>query len=296
MVGYTPLNNTNIRTNSNPGERRITSTQTVMSSKDDSCQSLEDIFVAFDPISLEEMDKVKLMNRVDTKFLVGFDMVPVLLRKAVEHYRIVEIDGLRASPYSSIYFDTEDVQMYTMHHNGKLNRYKVRMRSYVSSGDSFLEIKRKSNKGRTSKKRVKITPEQFLNISLDETSRVFIRETCPYEYTELRPVLQNYFYRITLVDKNETERITMDIGLKFRSIGEEKYTDVGGLVIVEMKQDGAARSHFRRYLNEMSVLPIGMSKYCLGMILTNPGLKNNRFKKKIRYINKIAKSNLVINS
>lgn len=290
MVGYTPQNNTNIHT-----KRPLRQSVEVQKEQgEDLYQSLEDIFQLFDPISLEEMDKVKLMNRIDTKFLVCSDIIPTLLHKAVEHYRIVEIDGLRASPYSSIYFDTEDSEMYVMHHNGKLNRHKIRMRTYVNSGDSYLEIKKKNNKGRTSKKRIRIGQEQFQNISLDESAQLFIREKSPYDYSVLRPCLQNFFHRITLVDKNETERVTMDIGLKFRQVGDEEYIGVNGLVIIEMKQDGAARSHFRQYLNELSVLPKGMSKYCLGMILTNPELKNNNFKKKIRYINKIAKSNLII--
>lgn len=257
---------------------------------------LDDILKLYNPISLDEMDKVKLMNRIDTKFLVSQDILPVILERAVEHYRIVEIDGLRASPYSSIYFDTEDAQMYTMHHNGKLNRYKIRMRSYVSSGDAYLEVKRKSNRGRTSKKRVRIGKEKFESILLEKNEQDFLQERSPYNFNVLTPSLQNFFHRITLVDNKETERVTLDVGLKFRKVGVDSYTEVNRLVIVEMKQDGASKdSYFRSCLNEFSILPQGMSKYCLGMILTHPDLKNNRFKRKIRVINKITNNNLSIN-
>lgn len=289
MVGYTPQNSTNIHTNKPVRQEKNKKMSVETTELPD---FLQELFLRFDPITLEEMDKVKLMNRVDTKFLICADVLPTLLQKAVDHYRIVEIDGLRASPYSSIYFDTEDAQMYTMHHNGKLNRYKVRMRTYVSSGDSYLEVKKKNNKGRTSKKRIRITNEQFQDVALDEAAQTFIQEKSPYNYSVLRPSLQNFFYRITLVDKNETERVTMDVGLRFRKVGIEKYTMVDNLVIVEMKQDGAARSYFRQYLNELSILPKGMSKYCLGMILTDEDIKTNRFKKKIRYINKLTKNNI----
>lgn len=249
---------------------------------------LEKQLRAFDPISLVEMDRVKLMNRVDTKYIIGYHQLQGLLTKASSEYRILEIEGQRVSPYSSIYFDTNDVQMYTMHHNGKLNRYKVRMRLYLQSGDTYLEIKKKNNKGRTSKKRIKISREHFESLDLDEIERVFVREKTPYELENLKPQIQNAFHRITLVDNLETERVTLDIGLNFRKVGVDAYIPMDKIVIVEIKQDGAASSSFRRLLDEASVLPKSISKYCLGMILTNPGIKYNRFKEKIRLINKIA--------
>lgn len=249
---------------------------------------LEEQLKTFEPISLVEMDRVKLMNRIDTKFIVGYHQLPEILTKASSAYRILEIDSSRVSPYSSIYFDTTDVQMYTMHHNGKLNRYKVRMRLYLQLGDTYLEIKRKNNKGRTSKKRISISREHFESLNLDEIERVFIRDKTPYELENLKPQLQSVFHRITLVDYNETERVTLDIELNFRKIGVNTYVPMDRIVIVEIKQDGAASSSFRKLLDEASVSPNSISKYCLGMMLTNPGLKYNRFKEKIRLINKIA--------
>jgi hypothetical protein len=250
--------------------------------------SLSDLFAGFDPIPLEEMDNVKLMNRVDTKFVLNVEHLPFLMNKALDHYRIVEIDGQRISPYSTIYFDTDNVDMYIMHHNGKLNRFKIRMRSYVNSQISFLEIKRKNNKGRTSKKRVEIHSEQFQSMAFSDEDKLFITAKTPYQPTGLKPQIQNFFQRITLVDKNMTERVTLDTGLVYRNLGNGIDTSVDGLVIVEMKQDGACKSYFREYLNELNILPGSMSKYCLGMVLLNPNLKNNRFKKKLRTINKIT--------
>lgn len=252
-----------------------------------------DLLTQFDPISLHEMDNVQLMNRVDTKFLIGLNQLPFILKNAVQHYRIVEIDGERISPYSSIYFDTEDAEMYTMHHNGKLNRYKIRMRSYVNSGDSFLEIKKKNNKGMTSKGRIKIDPKHFKSMEFHETANNFIADETSYKSGVLKPQLQNFFQRITLVDKNETERVTLDIDLLYKDLHSNQFKSVDGLVIVEMKQDGATKSHFRTYLNELHVLPGSMSKYCLGMALLKSDLKNNRFKTKLRKINKITAKNHV---
>ncbi|NDP20981.1 MAG: polyphosphate polymerase domain-containing protein [Paludibacter sp.] len=253
--------------------------------------SLLDLFARFDSIPLEEMDNVKLMNRVDTKFLLNIAHLPFLMSKAVDHYRIVEIDGHRISPYSTIYFDTDDADMYIMHHNGKLNRFKIRMRSYVNSKISFLEIKRKNNKGRTSKKRVEINVDQFLSMTFSDDENHFITTKSPYLPSGLKPQLQNFFQRITLVDKNLTERVTLDTSLVYRDLANGNDKSIDGLVIVEMKQDGAYKSYFKEYLNELKILPGSMSKYCLGMVLLYPDLKKNRFKKKLRIINKITNNN-----
>jgi hypothetical protein len=49
-------------------------------------------------------------------------------------------------PYLTLYFDTESFDNYIAHHNGKRPRFKIRMRKYVSSGFSFLEVKEKDNR------------------------------------------------------------------------------------------------------------------------------------------------------
>jgi hypothetical protein len=265
-----------------------------LTSQNDSVKLLfSDQLAQYDPISLKEMDKVQLMNRVDTKFLIGLHQLSFILEKAIEHYRVVEIDGERVSPYSSIYFDTDKAEMYTMHHNGKLTRCKVRMRSYVNSGDSFLEIKRKNNKGLTTKERIKIDSAHFDSMHFCNEQMSFIKDSTPYTSSDLKAHIQNFFQRITLVDKNETERVTLDIGLSYRDFATDVCKSVDGLVIVEMKQDGACKSHFRTYLTELHVLPGSISKYCLGMVLTKPELKSNRFKNKLRKINKITANNHV---
>lgn len=245
----------------------------------------------FEPISLAEMDSVKLMNRIDTKFLIGAAQLPELLKMAQSQYRIVEIQGKRIIPYSTIYFDTDSSIMYMMHHNRKLNRYKIRMRSYIDSGITFLEIKWKNNKGRTSKKRIEIPAEHFESMIMEEKEQLFVTAKTPFDPLSLVPQIQNYFRRITLVDKSLTERVTLDVELAYKKLSSGETKNVEGLVIVEMKQDGAYKSHFRDYLNELCIQPGSISKYCLGMVLVNPLLKKNRFKNKLRIINKITEKN-----
>ena len=249
--------------------------------------SFSQLIDTFDPITLAEMDSVELMNRVDTKYIIKNSQLPGLLEKALEDYRMVEVNGKRMIPYSTIYFDTADAEMYMMHHNGKLNRNKIRMRSYIDSGISFLEVKAKNNKGRTTKSRISISNEQFESMHLKENEYHFLNEmNC--KMGSIKPQIQNSFRRITLVDKNMTERITLDTRLSFQNLSTGMRNNLPELVVIEMKQDAASHSQFKNYLNEIRVKPGSLSKYCLGMMLVKPGLKSNGFKNKLRKISKIT--------
>ena len=127
----------------------------------------------FRSIGLDEMDGIRLMNRVDTKFVTTDAMLEEILLRAESEYRVLEIDGIRMSAYDTLYYDTADLEMYMAHHNRRLRRYKVRTRTYLNSGESFLEIKRKNNRGRTKKKRIRIDGELFRDFSAD-------REACSF--------------------------------------------------------------------------------------------------------------------
>jgi VTC domain len=259
-----------------------------LSTTRESVDSITALFEIFDPITLLEMDDVELMNRVDTKFIIGISMLPQLLKKAAEDYRILEIGGSRMNNYSTVYFDTSTYDMYMMHHNGKLNRLKIRMRSYVNSDLYFLEIKRKTNKGKTSKRRIAISSSCFNAMGFGTLELQFVTTRTPFHPTSLIAQMQDSFQRITLVDKNMTERVTIDTSMVFKSIPSGVYQDVEGLVIIEMKQAGFYPSNFGAYLHELHVLPGSLSKYCLGMVLVNPNLKSNQFKRKLRKIYKLT--------
>ena len=71
-------------------------------------------------------------------------------------YKVLEIDNERVHSYRSLYYDTDDRKFYLDHHNQRVNRNKVRFREYVGSKLTYLEIKRKNNKGKTIKKRTKV--------------------------------------------------------------------------------------------------------------------------------------------
>ena len=115
-----------------------------------------DIVNTMQPISLDEMKDVRLMNRVDTKYLVTSDQLVAILQRICDHYYAQEVGGNRLSPYCTVYYDTPELTMYIIHHDRHLVRDKVRVRTYVDSHLTFCEVKHKTNKGRTKKKRMEL--------------------------------------------------------------------------------------------------------------------------------------------
>jgi len=50
---------------------------------------ISNILNCFEPITLNEMDSVKLLNRVDTKFIYNEDKLIALLTALKENYRVL---------------------------------------------------------------------------------------------------------------------------------------------------------------------------------------------------------------
>ncbi|WP_445956435.1 polyphosphate polymerase domain-containing protein [Yeosuana sp.] len=237
----------------------------------------------FSPISLEEMDNVKLMKRTDTKFVIHEKDLVSVLKSIEDEYRVVEIKSNRITTYSSLYFDTPEHKFYKDHHNGKNNRTKIRIRKYVESDICFLEIKQKDGKGNTTKTRTSI-PDFEPNLL--EKSLEFIQHTTQ-ETFELKPIIWNQFNRVTLVNKTAKERLTIDVNLSFKKNGTLKTYD--NLVIIELKQERFNRSSpIVQQLKSKQINPYSISKYCIGMIGIYNELKYNRFKEKLLKINKIT--------
>ena len=245
------------------------------------------------PISLDEMDGIKLMNRVDTKYIMPLCRLPQILELARDYYRIMEVNGSRVSRYSTLYYDTESIDMYRTHQRGKLNRQKLRTRTYIETSEAFLEIKNKTNRGRTKKKRISIPEEQMVDFSMNPVAVGFVAERARYRLEDLRPTLYTRFSRITLVNNEKSERVTIDLAPSFENVLNGKESVFDELVIVELKQSGNCFSKLSNILLRSSIHPFRVSKYCLGMATTNPDAPKHRIKWKIRYIDKMIKTQRV---
>lgn len=255
---------------------------------------LDEVLPLLDPISLEEMNSVKLMNRTDTKYLLNRQILDTLADRWASLFYVQEISGSRIAHYRTLYFDTPDALTYTIHHNQHLHRQKIRQREYVDTGTVFCEVKNKVNTGRTKKKRMEIPAAEWGSLYNLPAMTQFLKGKVWLTQETLSPRLQNQFSRITLVNKAKTERITIDSGICFHNMLNNIEAEVPELVIVEVKQDGNQPSDFKRILQEARVPQRGLSKYCLGMLLTDEHIKYNRFKDKIRYVSKLTNQTLTI--
>ena len=232
------------------------------------------------------MEAVKLMNRIDTKYAIPLHLLPDMLGLAKDDYFVQEIDGKRIATYDTMYYDTADLEMYLRHHDRQLVRQKIRVRQYVDSDLTFLEIKKKNNKGRTKKKRI-VIPVPTLENAPAEVSD-FIAQKSNYTISEISTALRTQFSRITLVNKQKTERLTIDLQLTWTNERNGQQTTIPQLVIVELKRDGNCPSPMLGIMNRLRVKPLKISKYCIGTALTDEHVKQNRFKSKIRKIYKLT--------
>lgn len=244
----------------------------------------------FDRITLEEMDGVKLMDRTDTKFSFHESQLNYILETVSDRYFALEIKEKRMAAYHTLYYDTTNLDLYTRHHNGLLNRYKIRHRTYVDSDLGFLEVKFKNNKGRTIKTRIKKKDVPFV---FENEAEQFLEKELPFEPRVLVPTVWVNYSRITLVSKTSPERLTIDTGLEF--IKEGKTTKMSNLVIAEVKQDKKQVSHFIRLMKELHIREGGISKYCLAIVNTEDKVKKNSFKPKLITLQKILTHDIVAN-
>lgn len=243
----------------------------------------------FWPITLKEMEGIRLMNRIDTKYVVAVPTLHAILQEAAIQYYVQEIDGARLADYRTTYLDTVDYRMFSMHEHGHAVREKIRVRTYVASGLNFLEIKNKNNKGRTEKRRISVAgPEAVFQPS----GRAFLEQNAWFAPAALHYSLENRFCRITLVNYAKTERLTIDLGISFHNLDTDRSTDLAPLAIIEVKRDGRAHSPIIDILRRHHVVPCGFSKYCIGMALTDGSLPRNRIKPRLREITKMCREQI----
>lgn len=245
----------------------------------------DEILKQFEAISLKEVNKASLMRRKDNKYLFSIQQLPELLEMVSKDYRVLEIDGSRSQQYHTRYFDTDGREMYHKHHRGLANRHKVRIRRYGSGDLHFLEVKKKNSRGITSKKRVQTSGMDHDVIMKEEA---FLLSVSPYEGSGINLTMENDFSRITLVSHSQTERVTLDYGLNFSSNESEEQLDLPGIGIAEIKfENRLSGSSLHAALRKFRIKPRRFSKYAIGMALLHPGLKQNRFKSKVRMVHQI---------
>ena len=254
-----------------------------MEDKDKQIQSLLE---TFNPITLDQMSNIKLMNRIDTKYVTTKRQLIELLQLVHDKYYVQTIGTTTICPYRTTYFDTNEHTMYMQHHNKYAKRTKVRVRTYLTSDDlTYLEVKNKNNHGRTKKKRIRV--DSLEASKQTEGAEELVRRKTGLSLQSMHYVVQNEFDRITLVNMAKTERLTIDFNINFYNYETGNNADSDQLVIIELKRDGNIFSPICTILRDLHIHPTGFSKCCIGMVWTDENLRNNNFKQKVRNLAKI---------
>ena len=231
----------------------------------------------FSSTSLEELNEMALDNRVDAKFVLPKKILGDVLEHLSTNYSILSVDNENIFTYENTYFDTLDRFFYHSHHNGKLNRQKLRLRRYKESDLCVLETKLKTNKSRTIKQRIPINEDNCKDIIS------FINQQIHSITGSLLPKLFNNYRRMTFAHLQKNEKITIDFNLGFENPDNRLQYHIDEYFVVEVKtKDKVHRSDFSLYCKEQGIRTNRFSKYCMGTCLTNNNeFKKNNFKKKL---------------
>lgn len=247
--------------------------------------ALDAVATAFAPISLDEMQSVALLDRIDTKFVLPAVQLASLLIGLQDEYRALVVQGKRLSEYRTLYFDTPDFALFRAHATQRADRYKVRTREYVASHVSFLEVKHKTPKDRTIKERM-VTRQPALHLTSEMAE--WLRSVSPVKGEALEPKLWNTFRRMTLVSTRHGERVTIDVDLAFFT--QDRMARLDGLAVVEVKCAGkGTHSPFLAQMRATRIQPKSFSKYSIGVGLLVDDVKKNTLKAKLLWLQRLLR-------
>jgi len=241
--------------------------------------SVVDPLDTFEPISLVRANEIAgLQTRIDRKYLLDTTTLRELLDALAPTLRVLEIDGEQSCSYRSTYFDTDDLSLYRAAVQGRRRRYKVRSRTYGTTGPCFLEVKAKGRHGANVKSRIGYSRHDHDTITADGHDFVEAITGGTDLASALRPVLTTEYERSTLIDPDNRTRVTFDQRLRCTdNAGRTARLDA---IVVETKS-ARAPSACDQWLWQHHVRPTKISKFCTGLAATHPGLPANKWRRVI---------------
>jgi hypothetical protein len=121
-------------------------------------------------------------------------------------------------------------------------------------------------------------------LTLEGFDRSWLPPQFAYDFVDVQAVVWNRFNRVTLVNFDNHERITLDMDIEFGSGRQAVAYD--GLCIVEVKQTKFSMMHSSlwRHLHRLHLQPRSVSKFCIAATHFYPGFKRNAFKELLLYL------------
>jgi hypothetical protein len=220
-----------------------------------------------------------LLNRIEKKYLLNTLEFDTILNNLNQDYLCLEINDSIINNYYNTYFDTPDFDFYTQHHNQKPHRLKIRKRYYKTTNTYFLEIKQKNNK-RTTKNRMKIFNSNSY-LSSDELDFISA-STLIYNPAALSSNVQVNYKRLSMINKEFTERLSFDFDIEF--VSNNKSIWLKNIVIAECKQITTTNSTFINTIKKNQIPQTSFSKYCIAISKFFPNIKRNNFKQQLTFL------------
>lgn len=235
---------------------------------------------SFAPITLAELNaKAEMLTRLDNKYVVPLSVLEQLSPLLGEHFDILEIDGQRRFAYRTQYFDTPTMTSFRHHVQGRRIRSKVRTRHYLEADICFVEVKLKSLRKVTVKKRLPHDPnalEHLTNPALQFVEESHIGRYGRGSLAPYHPVMQMQYERMTLVARSGGERMTIDRNLRFWDSIRAAETSAE-MVVIETKS-AFGRGIADTILRGSGYHPVGScSKYCIGLAAIGLVPRYNKF-------------------
>ena len=235
------------------------------------------------PVGLAELiERAGLLTRVDRKYVVPAEGLPHLLEQLAPHARVLDIGGERTFRYESVYFDTPRLVSYHSAAYRRRRRFKVRTRTYLDSGECWLEVKISGARGSITKHRLPYRPSDFDTVhpGRDFVDEALARESiAPDADGSLEPVLVTDYHRTTLLLPESASRVTIDTALSWRH--DDATLSLSGLAVIETKTASAA-SPVDRMLWQRGVRPARISKYATGLAALRLDLPDAPWRRTLR--------------
>lgn len=194
----------------------------------------------FSKISLTELNATaSYLKRIDKKYLLTSDQLKELLQELKKDFKILEIDWKRSFEYDNVYMDTQDYLFYNQHQNKDKIRTKVRTRLYKDIDKAFFEYKLKKN-WITQKFRYDFPSKEHWEMTKWKI-RFFQwiwQSNNNWEYwPTIFPSIWTSYKRIALVNKDGSERLTIDYNIKTTNLRSYKSEEISltNLIIIESK-------------------------------------------------------------
>ena len=234
---------------------------------------------ALPTLTLDELVATAAMQtRIDRKYLLPRAALAEVVAAVATEAAILDIDGQRAFGYRSVYLDTPDLDSYFAAGRGRRRRFKVRTRSYLDTGTTWLEIKTRGPRGTTVKERTAHPDAEAAGLTA--VGQAFLAQCLgsaliPTDVVaDLVPVLATAYRRTTLRlgSAGAHARATLDTDLGWSTLGEAPADlDRPDLAIIETKA-GASPTALDRALWRRGHRPVRISKFGTGLAALDPGL------------------------